>query len=364
MYLNSNHHITISRLLVCLILMYFSVSCGRDPKIDNAIVSYEDFTPTGLYGSCNCLCFDSDSSGYSASNFVDTASAYPTFAILHTYDRGRSWEKFGRMRGYCTHLSQQDEHLYFVTTDDTGQDVCFSTLWISPKSIFNPEILAKEQSRILNFCPLNDSTYTYLCDDDSGRNVIKRTFDYGHTWGTVTLPSSASCHPRATYSGSTIFIPLLSDGTQPEGLFIKNIITDDEQFIQASIRNTLAADSVLVISPQMTFFKYNGHDISPLSKFRWNITGHYTPGFFTYQNGVFICAGSELYGKTDRHKCIFCSLDKAESWRTLAIGDDIILNNFLTTDSCMAHIPEIDGASVIYLSARDEQLHIIKVQKI
>lgn len=372
MFLDSTCLNIIRESFIIILTIPFLSACNNDNKSNDIIVK-EDFMPIGLPEMTHMLCFESDSIGYAATPVLDEVNGIyyrEKSVISRTFDRGRTWSKFGEIDGDCKNISEYGQHIFIATTnqfqrnhESAGDE---SEIWKIVKDKFSPIRIAKEQEDIWGLHIFNDSTYTYCISDEESFSY-KITRDYGRKWETVSLPGKTVGY-KIAFSGNIVFIPMFAkvDSTVRSTLFVKDIISSTYKMFEfGSLYDIQAANSLVALYSGMSFWKYDGEHMRYVSKFRWNglFHGCYHPQFLTESNGVFICAASNFSAAKGRHKCIFYSSDCGKHWESLLISDDIWLNDYMFNESSMTSIPEKDGASVIYQCSEDKRLHIIKVQK-
>ena len=355
-----------TKIAIHVLTMLLIVSCCMG-NIATDEISEEHFIPQGLSGNCNYFCFYSDSTGFAASRLTSETAEDNTLVVLsRTFDRGRTWKEFGKINGNRVSIKISGNKLFLLTKEfiKTGEQKSMSKILSTGLTVFSPQLLALESdSEIRAFNVFNDSTYTYICEEENGMGILKKTDDYGKNWVKENLPGIVQCYPCATASQDKLFITMAKyEGTR-HGIYIKNILNSNEIFIDTNARNIHAADSLIAVSPGMRFWKYDGQKFTGVSRYRWNFTGQYNPSFFSYSNGIFICAASDFYGKKGKHKCLFFSSNGGRNWQTLVLNDDIMLNNFFLSENIMTSIPEKYGASVLYQCHSNNELHIINIRK-
>lgn len=359
-------------LLISIFILSFLSSCNDDRKCENIII-HEDFTPIGLPQTAHMLCFESDSIGYAATPILEDINGrchIEESVISKTVDRGRTWYTLGKVDGKCINISEYGQRIFVTTTNqfqrNQEQGGMKSEIWVISKDALKKTKIAQEGDNIFGLHIFNDSTYTY-CLNHNESFSYKITRNYGRVWETVYLPGQ-SVGNKIAFCGNTMLIPIFAkvDSTSRSILLAKDIMSPTYKMFEfKNLYDIQAADFLVALYSDMSFWKYDGENMKYLSKFRWNglFRGCYHPKFLTESNGVFICAASNFSAEKGRHNCIFYSSDFGKHWKPLLISDSIWLNEYMFNESAMASIPEKEGASIIYQNSEDKRLHIIKVQK-
>ena len=277
-------------LLISIFILSFLSSCNDDRKCESIII-HEDFTPIGLPQTAHMLCFESDSIGYAATPILEDINGrchLKESVISKTVDRGRTWNTLGKVDGKCINISEYGQRIFVTTTNqfqrNQEQGGMKSEIWVISKDAFFKTRIAQEGDNIFGLHIFNDSTYTY-CLNHNESFSYKITRNYGRGWETVYLPGQ-SVGNKIAFCGNTMLIPIFAkvDSRSRSILLAKDVMsTTYKMFEFKNLYDIQAADFLVALYSDMSFWKYDGENMKYLSKFRWNglFRGCYHPKFLT-----------------------------------------------------------------------------------
>ena len=324
-----------------------SVSC-RQPEEDHSgevcfDVTIETFAKPKY--AFNSFAFTDDGTGYATVNLItrDGLGSRRSFGFVKTDDKGRTWQRIGRRKGYCDGICAFRDCLYFVVrhfyeNQDSIRLVAYADiLKCYPQDNFRVERVSRfdkdsygDINDVYGFNIFNDSTFVCIIDKRSEAisDSLVITKDSGRTWSGISLPGKFSSSSSFAYSDSCIYAAVYEPETGQQSLFVKDIVTGDEKvfYFKDYLFNITAAGNLFTTQPQMTFWKYDGENMERISAFNWNPSrgyGSYHPKYLVKKGDLVIGTALQYTGKEGMKRCVFGSIDGGYHWKPLLTADDI-----------------------------------------
>ncbi len=332
---------------VSIITMLFqmSVSCRQTEECysgeDCFDVTIETFAkPKYVF---NSYAFTEDGTGYAAVTLItrDGLGSTRSFGFVKTDDKGRTWQRIGRRKGYCEEICAFRDCLYFLVrhfyeNQDSIRLVDHADiLKCYPQDNFRVERVSRFDKGsygdiydVYGFNIFNDSTFACIIDKYEVSDSLVITKDSGRTWSGISLPGKFSGLCYFTYSDNCIYAAVYEPETGQQSLFVKDIVTGDEKvfYFKDYLFDITAAGNLFTTYPQMTFWKYDGENMERISAFNWNPRrgyGTYHPEYLVKKGDLVIGTALQYIGKKGMKSCIFGSIDGGYHWKPLLMADDI-----------------------------------------
>lgn len=291
----------------------------------------------------NSYAFTEDGTGYAAVTLItrDGLGSTRSFGFVKTDDKGRTWQRIGRRKGYCEEICAFRDCLYFLVrhfyeNQDSIRLVDHADiLKCYPQDNFRVERVSRFDKGsygdiydVYGFNIFNDSTFACIIDKYEVSDSLVITKDSGRTWSGISLPGKFSGLCYFTYSDNCIYAAVYEPETGQQSLFVKDIVTGDEKvfYFKDYLFDITAAGNLFTTYPQMTFWKYDGENMERISAFNWNPRrgyGTYHPEYLVKKGDLVIGTALQYIGKKGMKSCIFGSIDGGYHWKPLLMADDI-----------------------------------------
>ena len=291
----------------------------------------------------NSYAFTEDGTGYAAVTLItrDGLGSTRSFGFVKTDDKGRTWQRIGRRKGYCEEICALRDCLYFLVkhyyeNQDSIRLVDHADiLKCYPQDNFRVERVSRFDKGsygdiydVYGFNIFNDSTFACIIDKYEVSDSLVITKDSGRTWSGISLPGKFSGLCYFTYSDNCIYAAVYEPETGQQSLFVKDIVTGDEKvfYFKDYLFNITAAGNLFTTQPQMTFWKYDGENMERISAFNWNPRrgyGTYHPEYLVKKGDLVIGTALQYIGKKGMKSCVFGSIDGGYHWKPLLMADDI-----------------------------------------
>ncbi len=291
----------------------------------------------------NSYAFTEDGTGYAAVTLItrDGLGSTRSFGFVKTDDKGRTWQRIERRKGYCEEICAFRDCLYFLVrhfyeNQDSIRLVDHADiLKCYPQDNFRVERVSRfdkgsygDINDVYGFNIFNDSTFACIIDKYEVSDSLVITKDSGRTWSGISLPGKFSGLCYFTYSDNCIYAAVYEPETGQQSLFVKDIVTGDEKvfYFKDYLFDITAAGNLFTTYPQMTFWKYDGENMERISAFNWNPRrgyGTYHPEYLVKKGDLVIGTALQYIGKKGMKSCIFGSIDGGYHWKPLLMADDI-----------------------------------------
>lgn len=291
----------------------------------------------------NSYAFTEDGTGYATVTLItkDGLGSTRSFGFVKTDDKGRTWQRIGRRKGYCEEICAFRDCLYFLVkhyyeNQDSIRLVDHADiLKCYPQDNFRVERVSRFDKGsygdiydVYGFNIFNDSTFVCIIDKWSHEDSLVITKDSGRNWSGISHPGKFSGSSSFAYSDSCIYAAVYEPETGQQSLFVKDIVTGDEKafYFKDYLFSLTAAGNLFTTQPQMTFWKYDGENMERISAFNWNPRrgyGSYHPEYLVKKGDLVIGTALQYTGKKGMKSCVFGSIDGGYHWKPLLMADDI-----------------------------------------